>query len=243
MSVSSDSSFDMNEPGEMNDRDVERLIRGRIPVPEEAPKLAGFLADFDATYPEPSIDHCEAGHLSAIFAAAQQLAEADQPLARPTGENPRSGQRTRGLGDERRDWMARRLPRWLGVKLAIPIAILLFAFGGVAVAGGLVYHQATSADSPPEVTQPGSSDTTLDPIGQDDSEEAEDAFIEGTDQDGADDLEDEQFDADDADNADDLDDGHDPDAADIDDDADGAETDSGDSDTDFRDAHGFPRRR
>ena len=136
MSISSDSSFDMNETGEMNDRDVECLLRGRIPAAEEAPKLVGFLADFDATYPEPSIDHCEAGHLSAIFAAAQQLADTDRPMVARIGDNSMSAQRTRGLGDERRDLMARRLPRWLGVKLVIPIAVLLFAFGGVAVAGG-----------------------------------------------------------------------------------------------------------
>jgi hypothetical protein len=65
---------------DMNHRDIERLLRGRIPVGEEDPELARFLQDFEQAYPEPAIDHCESAHLSAVFAAAQQLAAADRPV-------------------------------------------------------------------------------------------------------------------------------------------------------------------
>ena len=97
----------MDETGKMNKRGIERLLSARMPAGEEAPELARFLRDFDATYPEPRIDHCEADHLSAIFAAAQQVAETESPAAKHAG----------------------RTLKWAGVKLAIPVAVILFAFG------------------------------------------------------------------------------------------------------------------
>jgi hypothetical protein len=139
-----------------------------LPADEESPELARFLKDFAAVCPEPSIDHCEAAHLNAIFASAQHLADPGHPTPGQVGETPKLTSRSSGLGTERGNWMARRSPKWLGIKLVIPLAILLFAFGGVALAGGLVYHQASEAGDSPVITQPGPGDGALAPIDVDD---------------------------------------------------------------------------
>ena len=158
----------MDETGKMSHKEIARLLRGRIPAGEEAPELARFLSDFDATYPEPSVDHCEAAHLSAIFAAAQQLAEPETPVAVLAGGTPKSAPRAPRLGDEKRSWTARRFPKWAGVKLAIPVAIMLLAFGGVAFADEFVYHEASGAAGSTESTQPRTVGTVFEATGRDD---------------------------------------------------------------------------
>ncbi len=194
----------MDETGEIKDTEIARLLSGRIPADEEAPELARFLRDFDATYPEPSIGHCEAAHLSAIFAAAQQSVETESAVARPVTGTPKSAPRAPVLRDSHRSWTGRRFPKWAGVKLAIPIAIILFAFGGVALAGGLVYHEASSTGISTEMTQPGPVDAELDANDQDDSDDAAIEEHEQSDQDDSDDAaieEHEQSDQDDSDDA------------------------------------------
>ncbi len=205
MSTSSDSFCGMDDTGEMNDRDIERLLGGRMPADGEAPGLARFLGDFDATYPEPSLDHCEAAHLSAIFAAAQQPAESERPLPGQASATPKPAPR---------NWTARRFPKWAGVKLAIPLAIMLFAFGGVALAGGFVYHEVSDPGRSTEVTQPGPGDTVLDATDVDDADGA--AIVEGEQKhlDDPDDAAIEKGDGDDLGEADEADEGHEADEAD-----------------------------
>jgi hypothetical protein len=162
----------MDEIGEIDDREIERLLSGRISAGAEAPDLVRFLSDFDATHPEPSIAHCEGAHLSAIFAAARQLAETDPPFRGQVRATPESTPRASEPADQGRSWMARRLPKWAGVKLAIPFAVMLFAFGGVALAGGLVYHGASDGGGSPAVTEPAPLDTLLDATGGDDADDS-----------------------------------------------------------------------
>ena len=194
----------MDETGEIKDTEIARLLSGRMPADEEVPELARFLRDFDATYPEPSIDHCEAAHLSAIFAAAEQSAEAETAVAKQVTGTWKSVPRAPVLGHNHRSWAARRFPKWAGVKLAIPIAIILFAFGGVALAGGLVYHEASGTGVSTGMTQPGPVDAELDATNQDDSDDAAIEEQEQSDQDDSDDAaieEQEQSDQDDSDDA------------------------------------------
>jgi hypothetical protein len=116
----------MDATSHRTDRDIERLLTGRIPAGEEDPELARFLLDFEAAYPEPSVDHCEAAHLSAIFAAAQQAVVADHPA--PIGRETKEDKVTR-----------RRvgLLAWVGIAALVVIALgTTVAFAGPGVFTG-----------------------------------------------------------------------------------------------------------
>lgn len=250
--------YEMSDFLNIDESDLRALSRGQ--VPSDDPRLgdvAAFLADLDAAIPQPSIAHCEARHLSAMFEQAHLLADKGEPALTPASKADGPEEQVSGLPKPRRKTMLDKLKgspvfamlkgASFTAKIMVVTTAFMALFSGMAFAGVLpgplqdVTADAVSAagidlpggaDEPsvPEAVQDVDADDVEDIDDADDADDAVDADDDAEDIDDADDADDDAEDIEDIDDADDADD----DAEDIDDADDAA--DDAEADDDAEDA-------
>lgn len=110
--------------------------------------LDAFVAALRDAYPAASCDHCEADHVSHMLQEAHLLAERGEPVVRPASKANGPAEQVSGLSKWRRDVKSKLAGMSLGMKAGAGAMALVFAFTGVAFAGGFprpVQHAVSGA--------------------------------------------------------------------------------------------------
>lgn len=157
-------STEMSDHQHMNERDVDRLFDGRADACSGLDSgTEAFFADLRATYPEASTEHCEQVHVSAMLREASLITEKGEPVVRPASNANGPAQQVSGLSKWREAVMAKFSGLTMGARVAAAATVLVFAFTGVAVAGGLpqpVQHAVSQAASVMGISIPDPEDAT-----------------------------------------------------------------------------------
>jgi hypothetical protein len=141
----------MSDHANMKERDVDRLFQGRAAAcSAQDAGIEAFFADLRASQAEVSTEHCEQGHLSAMIREAHLITDKGEPVARPASKAIGPAVQASGLPKWRESVMAKFSGLTIGARIAAAATLLVFAFTGVAVAGGLprpVQHAVSHAAS------------------------------------------------------------------------------------------------
>jgi hypothetical protein len=113
------------------DEGFERLLRGALPEDPEEQQLGAFVEDVRTAFPAAPV-LAEESHLAAIGAAARLLAREGGPVIEGS-----DGQRRARIPGKRRLNVRVPIFRSLAAKIVAGLAVLMWSFGGLAVAGAL----------------------------------------------------------------------------------------------------------